>query len=81
MENYESFFKLSTKGADPDYVNSIRSLVHNNLAISYRRIGLFDEADTNFKRALTSKFSCHLFIINAASMSVITVNTEILINN
>lgn len=52
VENYESFFLLSSKGADPDYVNSIRSLVHNNLAISYRRIGLFDEADTNFKRAL-----------------------------
>ena len=43
--------------------------------------GKINNENTNFKRALHSKYPCYYSFTNASYMSMVTFSTQILINN
>ena len=55
-------------------------------SIAYKKRNQTEEGEinyenTNFKRALHSKYPCYYNFTNASSMSMVTSSTQILINN
>ena len=70
--------------------NAIRRISNEHVCCSYSfayqkrnqtEKGEINYENTNFKRALHSKYPCYYSFTNAASMPVVTACTQILINN
>ena len=71
-------------------INAIRRISNEHVcrsnSIAYQKRnqtekGEINYENTNFKRALHSKYPCYYYFTNASSMSMVTSSTKILINN